>query len=328
MEPSLPALPVARRAKVLSPDETRRLADLVAGAVPEFLTSNGFAETTRETYQNGLRRFGEWLRETDAAISRQTVVEGYRDFLVSAGFSAYTVPTYIASVAAFFKWCRETYENVPPIKVKVKCRKPKDHARSALTLTEAQRLLDAVPTDTLSGKRDKAILGLLLSTGLRRSEALNALVGDLRMEGGKHVLRFKGKGRAGKDQVKVLPPGTYAVVEDYLLERERVSALAPDEPLFVSLSNNNRCGKMSAMGLSRIVKRYLKKVGLEGRAYTCHSLRHTAITLCCEGTGGNVLKMQSLAGHSNINTTMIYVHEFNRLQDPPEAVVSRMLFEN
>jgi len=297
---------------------------LVEGTVPEFLAGIGLSRNTVDTYDVGLRRFVKWLRKDAESITRQTLVSRYMDFL-SGQHSAYTVPTYVAAVGAFFRWCAETYDNFPAIKTKVRCRKPKGHARNALTLAEAQQLLAAVDTRTLKGKRDKAILALLVGTGLRRSEALNAQLRDLVEQDGQHVLRFQGKGRVDRNQTKVVTPAIYALVQDYLAARAEAKPLDPEQYLFVSLSRNNRFGKMSGMGLSRIAKRYLREIGKVGRGYTCHSLRHTAVSLTIAGTGGNVLKAQALAGHSNINTTMVYVHEYNRMQDPPEAVVSKML---
>jgi len=94
--------------------------------------------------------------------------------------------------------------------------------------------------------------------------------------------------------------------------------------LFPSLSDMNLGQRLTTRSVSRIVKSYLRKIGLNSNRLTAHSLRHTAITLCLQG-GATIQEAQALGRHANINTTLIYAHNIDRLTQAPERKIDAVL---
>ena len=83
-------------------------------------------------------------------------------------------------------------------------------------------------------------------------------------------------------------------------------------------------GRLTTRSISRIVKDNLRKAGIDSDRITAHSLRHTAVTLSLLG-GATIQEAQSMARHKNINTTLIYAHNINRIKHAPERVIDTML---
>jgi integrase/recombinase XerD len=98
------------------------------------------------------------------------------------------------------------------------------------------------------------------------------------------------------------------------------------DPLFMSHSDRNYGGRLTTRSISRIVKDNLRRVGIDSHRLTAHSLRHTAITLALQA-GASIQEAQALGRHANINTTMIYAHNINRIAHAPERKIDRILLE-
>ncbi len=113
----------------------------------------------------------------------------------------------------------------------------------------------------------------MLTCGLRCIEAVWANVADIRTKEGWKVFYVHGKGHDGKDDFVVLPDAVLEALYDYLAPRGKV---APQTPLFVSLSNRNRNKQLTVQVKEMIVDRYLQTAGLKREGVSAHSLRHTA----------------------------------------------------
>lgn len=111
-----------------------------------------------------------------------------------------------------------------------------------------------------------------------------------------------------------------------LQEYLKVRNAKPDEPLFTSTSNRNKNGRLTTMTIQRIVKKLYKDNGIINDRITTHSTRHTAITLSIVN-GANITQAQAMARHKSVNTTMIYYHNLNRLNDNSEGKLEQ-LFSN
>jgi len=152
-------------------------------------------------------------------------------------------------------------------------------------------------------------------------EAIRAKVGDIRQESGEAVLWIQGKGRDTKDEFVLLTSETLKPIYESIKARDNVSEASP---LFASLSDRNKDKGLTTRTLRRIVKENLRGIGLDSGRLTAHSLRHTAITLSLQA-GATIQEAQALARHSNINTTMIYAHNIDRIAHAPERKIDTLL---
>ena len=160
----------------------------------------------------------------------------------------------------------------------------------------------------------------MLRTGLRTIEVVRANVGDITFKGDKRVLLVWGKGHSEKDDFVVLTEKAYEPIKEYLATRKAVKA---GEPLFTSNSRQNFGERLTTKTISSLCKEGLRAIGLDGREYTAHSLRHsTAVAILKHG--GNIVDVQEVLRHSSIDTSQIYtesVKEELRLENAPESVL-------
>ena len=166
-------------------------------------------------------------------------------------------------------------------------------------------------TGTAQGKRDNAILSIMLYTAARGVELHRADLADLQTQGGRLVLFVQGKGHGEKDDFVVIAHAESAL-RDWLGVRGNKQG-----PLFCSLSNRSAGERLSLQAYRAMIKDYMRLAGVQGNKST-HSLRHTAITKAIsEGVPLHKVS-KGLARHASMDTTMIYFHELDRLTDPAE----------
>lgn len=292
--------------------------------IAEFLRAQDVRESSRETYRKGLKRFLSWLQGRGiTSPNRETLLE-YKDALRDAGLSPLSISSYIVTVRKFFTWLEAT-RGLPNIARGIKgARRTRGFRKDPLTLPQVKELLASIDRREILGLRDLALIALLTTTGIRTIEAIRANVEDLRQEGGEAILWIQGKGRDTKDEPAVLPAETLKPLYEYLAAR---GPAKKDAPLFTSLSNRNGGGRLNTRTLRRIIKERLRAIGIDSDRLTAHSLRHTAITLSLKG-GATIQEAQALARHANINTTLIYSHNIDRIKQAPERLIAAMLSGN
>ena len=241
----------------------------------------------------------------------------YKRFLEAEGLSALTLSSYIVAVRKFFEWCDEI-KLYPNIAKNVKgAKRSKQFRKEPLTTEQVQELLSLVNRGTLQGKRDYALLNLMIRTGLRTLEVIKANIGDIRQQGGEALLYVHGKGRDSKDEFVLLTQDTLKPLYEYLQARGRIDDPAP---LFTSLSDRNKCQKLTTRSIRRIVKQHLKCIGLDSNKLTAHSLRHTFATIALLN-GAPILQVKEAMRHKNIDTTTIYAHAIDRISNGAERYV-------
>ena len=291
------------------------------GLIQHFLLSQDIKPSSKGAYRRGLRQFMLWLGQSGAPKPTRQTVLAYKALLGGRGLSALTISNYLVAVRRFFEWA-EGMKLYPNIAKGIKgARRPRGFRKDPLTVAQAKELLCSINRPTLLGKRDFVLINLLIRTGIRTIEAVRADVGDIRQEGGEAVLWVQGKGSDSKDEFVLLTEKTLRPINEYLDERGKI---AESDPLFPSLSDMNLGQRLTTRSVSRIVKSYLRKIGLNSNRLTAHSLRHTAITLCLQG-GATIQEAQALGRHANINTTLIYAHNIDRLAQAPERKVDAAL---
>lgn len=202
----------------------------------------------------------------------------------------------LATIRSFFKYLhREGIVKKNPAKLVSSPKVPKSLPRF-LTVDEAFALMDSPKGDTFQASRDKAILELLYSSGLRVSELTTLDINDFDIK--ESLVRVKGKGK----KERIIPIGSKAVeaMENYL--PERILLKKKSQALFL----NNRGGRLTQRSIRRIVDKYGRMVALKGHL-SPHALRHTFATHLLHG-GADLRAIQELLGHSSLSTTQKYTH--------------------
>ena len=290
--------------------------------IDRFLEAHDIKPKSKETYRRALRQFFTYL-ETEGVTrpTRETLI-AYKAYLIDKQLSAYTVSAYIIALRKLFQWTESErlYANIAS-QIKGQ-KKPKGFKKDALSVKQAQKLLIDMETDTLSGARDYALVNLLVRTGLRTIEAVRANVEDIRQQGEQAVLFIQGKGRDSKDDIVILTEETLEPIRAYISMRGQ--GVKDSSPLFISHSDRNYGQRLTTRSVSRIVKDKLQASGLDDKRLTAHSLRHTAVTFSLIG-GASIQEAQTLARHSDINTTLIYAHNLDRIAKAPELKIDALL---
>lgn len=290
-----------------------QLADEYMSHLQERVNAREISVATLQTYRTALNRFLEWAETQpvgDTAI-------GLHWKASIAHNTPNTVGVWLSAVRSFYKWAIVNgYANHNPFEGLRGSRRGgtnRKHLRDPLTDSEVRRLLEGVSQSTAEGIRDYAILTLMLYCGLRTIEIHRANLDHLRTQQQKVLLYVIGKGRIEADEFVVVPEKPAVALYAWLSKRPSVDP----EAMFVSLSNRSYGQRLSDSAIRHQVKAHLKDVGIINRRKSTHSLRHTAITKAVQ-KGVQVQRVQSMARHASINTTMIYYHESDRIEDAAE----------
>ncbi len=288
----------------------------------DFLQSLDIRQSSKGTYQRQLKEFFGWCtKQRVPQITREHLLQ-YKEYLKSEReLAAFTIGGYLTAVRRFFEWLesQQMYPNVAR-GIKGPARK-RGFKKDALTVEQAKMILTSIKRTTLAGKRDFALINLMLRTGLRTIEVARALREDMHRQGGEMVLYIHGKGRDCKDELVLLTQETLVPIEEYLKARKSVKNT---DPLFASHSTKNFGRKLTTRSVSRIVKTRLRQVDLDDSRLTAHSLRHTAITLSLLA-GATPQEARVMARHADINTTLVYAHNINRIEQAPEKKIDEIL---
>lgn len=286
---------------------------------------------TIRTYNRAIRQFMLYLNQNDISTPTTQDIKNFRDDL-KKDHEAATVQLYLEAVKLFFKWTAQLglYPNVAD-RVKGVEIDP-EYKKDYLSAKQARRVLDQINQSTLKGKRDYAIICLMITTGVREIEVSRANVGDLSTKDdlGFTALYVQGKGRDSRNVYVKVEGHTLQALNEYLQERVKVSGkqLRAKEPLFESVAYNQSKedpGRMSTRSIRKIGKNALLDAGLNSPRLTTHSFRHTAATLNLKA-GGSLAETQELLRHKSISTTMRYSHILNREKNNSEERVGNAIF--
>ena len=309
---------IVKQAQDIATVSPQRIEELV----DSFINSQDVKESSKLLYRRTLKQYFNWVEDKGyllSEIARPQLLE-YKQDLLSSDKSSLTVGSYITSVRRFYEWT-EANKFYPNVAKGIKTpRRKQQFKKQPLLPAQATALLNYYQDKAL---RDYAIVNLLLRTGLRTIEIFRANVEDITFKGSQRVLLVHGKGRDEKDNFVLLTDKTYQPIAEYLATRGKVNS---SEPLFTSTSNNSKGERLSTRSISYIAKEGLKAIGLDERAFTAHSLRHTTAVNILRG-GGSLEQAQMTLRHSNPATTQIYtatLNEERRLQNSGEALIDSL----
>lgn len=264
----------------------------------------GRSVKTVENYDRYLTRFLDHTKVTDAEKLTEPIVREFRLWLnrqpgVSGDMKRKTQNYYMIALRAFLKYLRRNnITSLDPERIELAKIGGRD--LDLITTDELMRLLNGPKDDgSVKSLRDKAILELLFSTGLRVSE-LCSLPRDLDLSRDEFSVRGKGE----KVRVVFLSPEAKDAIRAYEKKRGDMS-----DALFVNVSSINKTntsGRLTSRSIENIVKFYATKAGIT-RKVTPHVIRHSFATDLLEN-GADLRSVQALLGHANIATTQVYTH--------------------
>ncbi len=264
----------------------------------------GRSVKTVENYDRYLTRFLTHTKVTSPAKLSEQVVREFRLWLnrqpgVAGDMKRKTQNYYLIALRAFLKYIRKQgIECLSPERIEL--AKVGGRDLDLITADELNRLMKSPVGDSTKALRDRAILELLFSTGLRVSE-LCGLSADLDLSRDEFSVRGKGD----KVRVVFLSPGAKKAVAEYIKKREDMS-----DALFAGYGRGQTKGKdstrLTPRSVERIVKQHAIKAGIT-RKVTPHVIRHSFATDLLEN-GADLRSVQALLGHANIATTQVYTH--------------------
>lgn len=270
---------------------------------------------SREIY---LRRFIKWCDERGLIKAQEItrpILERYQRHLFltrkpdGSPLSVSGQLSYLNAIRALFKWLtRQNYILYNPASDLELPKASKRLPRHVLSAGDAEAILNQPDTNTITGIRDRAVMEVLYSTGMRRNELTNLKTTDIDIERGTILIRH-GKG----DKDRMIPIGQRAIdwIEKYLNEVRPQLAIGMSENI---LFLNTYGEELGLTWLSRIVKKYIEQADIN-KTGSCHLFRHTMATLMLEN-GADIRYIQAMLGHAKLDTTQIYTQvSIRKLKD-------------
>lgn len=272
------------------------------------------SQLTIRNYDHYLSRFFQWSKIDNPNKITSELVRKFRLYLnrysneKGETLKKVTQDYYIIAIRGFLTYLAK--QDIPSLPSdKIELGKTPDREVEFLELDEVKRLISASEGNTISDLRDKAILELLFSTGLRVSELSNLNRENINLKSGEFSIRGKG----GKIRIVFISDSARDTLVAYLKERKDL-----DPALFIHLKNPSQDTekksasllRLTPRSIQRIVKSCATKAGIVKKV-TPHTLRHSFATDLLMN-GADIRSVQSMLGHSSITTTQIYTHITNK----------------
>jgi integrase/recombinase XerD len=301
---------------------------LLAERFDEWLAAINYSPKTRVNYLRDVKGFITWLADNSSIASivevtpaelqqYQMAIYNYERSLVpaSAGPEAHvsvsvekkrlavgTQACRLAAVRKFFSWlAAEQQIAYNPASALQPPKQPQRLPANVLTRNEAKRLIESTPTDRPRDIRDRAILEVLYSTGIRRAELIGLTIYDLDFDNA--TLRIE-RGKGGSTRIVPLTETARSALKLYLEEARGAFARETTQTrLFVSSRSG---GPLDDADIVRIVEKAARRAKIK-KHITPHTLRHTCATHLLKGKA-DIRQIQKLLGHRRLSSTEVYTH--------------------
>lgn len=288
------------------------LSELIIDFIEHVEVERGRSQKTAENYHLYLQRLIEFAGDIEVHKVTAEVVRKWRLWLnryeneAGDSLSPLTQSYHLIALRSFLGYCsKRDINTLTPEKVELP--KTKRKQVSFLTQEETRRILEVNDGQKPQDLRDKAILELLFSSGLRVSELCNLNRDHINLNRGEFMVRGKGQ----KDRPVFISPEATECIAAYLGTRTD-----PAKPLFIRYSgakegdSDGESFRLTPRSVQRIVSQYAKLAGIT-KHVSPHTLRHSFATDLLMN-GADIRSVQSMLGHSNIATTQVYTHVTDR----------------
>lgn len=264
------------------------------------------------------------IRKVDTNIANAWVKK-----LQTDGLSSGTINNKLAAMKNFYRYLSMKSVGIMPYNPFstdegcVRLRSSKDYS-DQVTLTSIQvnaLIRKAGEAGTIESKRNKIILSMLATTGMRRSEVVGIKINDIHMDNGRYFVSVLGKGN--KVRKLEIARVVYRDVVEYV--QTRGLAMSSNDYLFVNHARNAQENqKLSAQSVYNIVKMCAEETGLDPTLIHPHTMRHTYATTVCMNDLADDKTLQQLMGHSSWNTTNRYINATKMIEDSPSNSLAEM----
>lgn len=284
------------------------LSELIIDFIESLEVERGRSQKTAENYHLYLERLIEFAGDIEVDKITAELIRKYRLWLNryknenGNELSLITQSYHLVALRNFLKYCAK--RDIPTLTAdKIELPRTKRRQVSFLTTEETERLIETVDTNTTTGLRDRAMLELLFSSGLRVSELTNLNRDHINLKRGEFMVRGKGQ----KDRPVFVSPEATEWLALYLASRTDTAV-----PLFVRYSGyktgdeRGESFRLTPRSIQRLVSHYAKLAGIT-KHVSPHTLRHSFATDLLMN-GADLRSVQSMLGHSNIATTQVYTH--------------------
>lgn len=280
--------------------EIENLANKIDDFIVYLKKEKNYSAHTLRNYKSDLEHFFEYLKEQGTQMFDKNSVSQYISFLMKYGLDARSAARKLSALKTFFKILKRLgLIDKNPI-IGIRTPKQKKHLPGFLSYEQIRQAFD------IANIRDRAIMELLYSCGLRASELVGLNLEDIDFN--REEVRVRGKGR----KERIVPLGRLArqAIIKYLTERSQQIKSSNPPALFL----NYRGGRLTTRSLQRIVHKYLIRLA-NASGTNPHVLRHTFATHLLEN-GADLRAVQELLGHASLSTVQIYTHlTVKRLKD-------------
>lgn len=296
-----------------------------------YLSEMDFSTSSKKVYYYSLTRFFSFLEKNNYSQLNRKIFLEYKESLNS--LQSNTVKRYLSSLKSFFLWIDEKLGSFTfyPMLLGIKSPKVSNYyKKDPLTSDQIVSILNNIDKTKEIGKRDFAIILLASTTGLRPSEITELNVGDISSILDENIIFIKSKGHHDKDEYVKIGSLTDQAIRDYL--NIRGIDLKIDDPIFVGTSNYNKNKRLTPKGISKIIRKHLDKNGLlSSERISPYSLRHSCATLALssskENMGNCLSEIQQVLRHSDIRSSMAYIHPLSRKSNNTEIRIDKIISE-
>lgn len=290
--------------------------------IDEYINYMDRKQITKDSYKSILMQYWDYIMTLAISNPSRNDILKYKEYLLKNIGSA-SVQKHIVVLRGFYRYCKlNGYSDDITYEIRGMKIQP-TFKRQALSVEDSRKLLAVAKrrAKDVLGKRNYAIVALLITTGLRSIEIERADVDDIDLIHGDHVLYVMGKGHDAKDTYVKISEEVYLTIQDYLIARND-----DNEALFLTHHSKRESKRLSTKVIRSAVKELLRLIGYDSKAYSVHSLRHTFATTALS-EGASLLETKEALRHSNVSTTQIYVHQVEKMKSEASRRVSDVLFK-
>ena len=275
--------------------------------IKSYIENLDMKQISIRSYAELMNRYLKYLRKNNIKYAKRSDLIKYRESMWDDGLKANTIQKQMVVIRAFYLWLKINYKNygyeeiystniaegVKGVKI------DQNYKKDPLSIEQVRKLIEVAKTSA------KNIYGM------RTIEVVRARKQDLSRMNHHSILYIQGKAKDNSDTfVKLAIEVTDAINEYLHLRNDKVKYL------FVS-HEKGRLNQLKTSSLRISIKRIMKKAGIDNPRQTVHSLRHTTAYLSLK-SGGSLESTQQLLRHKHIETTLIYAHNINRMEDESE----------
>jgi site-specific recombinase XerD len=284
-----------------------------------YLKQKNLSPATIKSYGFAFKHYINYLKDNSIDYAKTSDVILYREYRRSIGDSSYWIYIQICALKGLYRYLKTNQSRLKlPLEYAYNIMEPIRNERikpnikkTILTINQAKQLLleTKKKRENIWDYRDHAIVYLMLVSGLKPVEIVNAKREDYQMLDGRSVLYIRKNDKIAADEFVHLSSGAKTALDDYLSRRKDSFSY-----LFVHHKNMTDDGKLRRMFFWDMFKRVLKNTDLDDLGITPHCLRHTAAVMNLE-RGASIEETKAFLRHSNISSTLVYANYLERLKD-------------